>query len=149
MRDRLKKIGLESFLKTTGGKGLHVVVPIVPELEWPAIKEFAHGFVLAMEKADPALYLTKMTKAARTGKIYLDYLRNERGATSVAPYSPRARVGGPVSMPLSWAELKLKERPVFRVAEFAEWRARLKKDPWKGLESVKQRVTKQALAQVG
>ncbi|MCU1224462.1 MAG: ligase [Edaphobacter sp.] len=149
VRARLKKMGLESFLKTTGGKGLHVVAPIKPEMEWPEAKEFAHRVVLAMEKANPALYLTKMTKSARRGKIYLDYLRNERGATSVAPYSPRARVGGPVSMPLSWAELKLKERPVFRVAEFAEWRARLKKDPWKGLESVKQRVTKQALAQVG
>ena len=97
MRARLKKLGLESFLKTTGGKGLHVVAPIAPELEWPAIKEFAHGVVLEMEKANPALYLTKMTKAARKGKIYLDYLRNERGATSVAPYSPRARAGAPVS----------------------------------------------------
>jgi bifunctional non-homologous end joining protein LigD len=149
VRARLKKMGLESFLKTTGGKGLHVVAPIKPEMEWPEAKEFAHQVVLAMEKANPALYLTKMTKSARRGKIYLDYLRNERGATSVAPYSPRARVGGPVSMPLSWTELKLKERPVFRVAEFAEWKARLKKDPWRGLEAVKQRVTKQALTQVG
>jgi bifunctional non-homologous end joining protein LigD len=131
------------------GKGLHVVVPIVPELEWPAIKEFAHGFVLAMEKTNPALYLTKMTKAARTGKIYLDYLRNERGATSVAPYSPRARAGAPVSMPLSWGELKLEERPVFRVSEFAEWRGRLKSDPWKGMVGLKQRVTAAALDSVG
>ncbi len=141
VRSRLKKIGLESFVKTTGGKGLHVVVPIEPELEWPAIKEFAHSFVGAMEKANPALYLTKMTKAARTGKIYLDYLRNERGATSVAAYSPRARAGGPVSMPLDWSELKAAQRPVFRVAEFAKWCERLKKDPWKKLAAVKQRVT--------
>jgi bifunctional non-homologous end joining protein LigD len=140
VRSRLKKIGLESFVKTTGGKGLHVVVPIQPELEWPAIKEFAHSFVSAMEKANPTLYLTKMTKSDRKGKIYLDYLRNERGATSVAAYSPRARTGGPVSMPLSWSELKA-ERPVFRVAKFAEWRDRLKKDPWKTMASVKQRVT--------
>jgi bifunctional non-homologous end joining protein LigD len=140
VRSRLKKIGLESFLKTTGGKGLHVVAPIQPELEWPAIKEFAHSFVNAMAKANPALYLTKMTKSERKGKIYLDYLRNERGATSVAAYSPRARIGGPVSMPLDWTELKLAERPVFRVTELAEWRDRLKKDPWKKMAAVKQRV---------
>ncbi len=140
VRSRLKKIGLESFLKTTGGKGLHVVAPIEPEMEWPEIKEFSRRFVTAIEKANPALYLTKMTKSARVGKIYLDYLRNERGATSVAPYSPRARVGAPVSMPLNWNELKVAERPVFRVSEFAEWRDRLKKDPWKKMASVKQRV---------
>ena len=140
VRARLKKLGLESFVKTTGGKGLHVVAPIVPELEWPAIKEFAHGVVLGMEKENPALYLTKMTKAARKGKIYLDYLRNERGATSVAPYSPRARAGGPVAMPLSWSELKLETRPVFRVADFAGWQGRLKSDPWKGMAGLKQRV---------
>ena len=140
IRARLKKIGLESFLKTTGGKGLHVVAPIEPELEWPAIKEFAHSFVTAMEKANPELYLTKMTKSARKGKIYLDYLRNERGATSVAAYSPRARAGGPVSMPLGWDELKASERPVYRVTEFADWSARLKKDPWKKMGQLKQRL---------
>ncbi len=118
VRKRLKAMGLESLLKTTGGKGLHVVVPIAPEMEWPVAKEFAHGFVLSMERANPTLYLTKMTKSARVGKIYLDYLRNERGATAVAPYSPRARAGMGVSMPLAWGELKLTDRPVFRVADF-------------------------------
>src|SRR6266851_3348945 len=149
MRARLKKMWLESFLKTTGGKGLHVVVPIEPELEWPAIKEFAHAFVNAMEREHPELYLTKMTKAARKGKIYLDYLRNERGATSVAAYSPRARAGGPVSMPLHWSELKLTERPVFRVADFDEWKDRLKKDPWKAMAGLKQKITAEALESVG
>ena len=149
VRKRLKKMGLESFLKTTGGKGLHVVAPIEPDLRWPELKEFAHRFVLAMEKLNPELYLTKMTKAARKGKIYLDYLRNERGATSVAPFSPRARAGGPVSMPLKWSDLKLPERPVFRVAEFDEWKGRLKTDPWKKMLDMKQRVTAEALASVG
>ncbi len=149
MRARLKKMGLESFVKTTGGKGLHVVVPITPELEWPEIKEFARRFVSAMEREHPELYLTKMTKSARKGKIYLDYLRNERGATSVAAYSPRARAGVAVSMPLSWAELKLTERPVFRVVDFAEWKDRLKKDPWKAMGAVKQRIPAQTLAQAG
>ncbi|MDW5266529.1 MULTISPECIES: DNA ligase D [Acidobacteriaceae] len=148
VRRRLKAIGLESFLKTTGGKGLHVVVPIAPKLEWSAAKEFAHGFVNAMEKANPSLYLTKMTKAARKGKIYLDYLRNERGATSVAPFSPRARAGSPVSLPLKWSDLKLAERPVFSVATFGEWKARLKTDPWKKMTTMKQRITSEALASV-
>jgi bifunctional non-homologous end joining protein LigD len=102
-----------------------------------------------MEKLNPELYLTKMTKAARKGKIYLDYLRNERGATSVAPFSPRARAGGPVSMPLKWSDLKLPERPVFRVAEFDEWKGRLKTDAWKKMLDMKQRVTAEALASVG
>ena len=111
VRARLKELGLESFLKTTGGKGLHVVVPITPEHDWITIKSFAHNFALAMEKSQPSLYLSKMTKSARTGKIYLDYLRNERGATAVAPYSPRARSGVPVSMPLAWSEFKLTDPP--------------------------------------
>lgn len=149
VRRRLKAIGLEGFLKTTGGKGLHVVVPIAPKLDWPAAKKFAHGFVNAMERENPSLYLTKMTKAARKGKVYLDYLRNERGATSVAPFSPRARVGAPVSLPLKWSDLKLAERPVFSVATFDEWKARLKTDPWKAMAAMKQRITSEALATVG
>jgi bifunctional non-homologous end joining protein LigD len=148
LRTRLKQLGLESFLKTTGGKGLHVVVPIEPTRDWETAKEFAHRLVQAMEKANPALYLTKMTKAARVGKIYLDYLRNERGATAVAPYSPRARMGAAVSMPLTWSELK-GERPVFRVAEFSAWRARLQRDPWKQLPELQQLLTDEALAAVG
>lgn len=140
VRARLKKLGLESFLKTTGGKGLHVVAPVKTKMTWPAFKDFAHRFVIEMEKANPALYLTKMTKAARKGKIYLDYLRNDRGATSVAAYSPRARAGVPVSMPLHWRELKLDAKPVFTVADFASWQSRLKSDPWKKLVSTRQSI---------
>jgi bifunctional non-homologous end joining protein LigD len=131
VRKQLKKLGLESFLKSTGGKGLHVVVPIVVEYDWAVIKQFAHAFVLQMEKEEPALYLTKMSKAARTGRIFLDYLRNERGATAVAAFSPRARVEAPVSLPLNWSDLKLPERPVVHVADFEEWKGRLNHDPWK------------------
>jgi bifunctional non-homologous end joining protein LigD len=133
VRQRMKSAGLESFLKTTGGKGLHVVSPIRPEHDWAAVKSFAHRMVLAMEADNPSLFLTKMTKAARKGKIYLDYLRNERGATSIAPFSPRARDGAPVALPLSWTELKMRERPVFRVSDFAEWKRRLSRDPWEGM----------------
>ena len=146
VRARLRKLGLTSFLKTTGGKGLHVVIPIEPRLDWAAAKDFAHRFVLAMEKSNPALYLTKMTKSARAGRIYLDYLRNERGATAVAPYSPRARAGCAVSMPLDWKEIAssgefASARPTFRVANFADWHARLAKDPWKAIATTRQSIS--------
>jgi bifunctional non-homologous end joining protein LigD len=140
VRKRLKKAGLESFLKLTGGKGLHVVAPLSPTLTWPELKLAAHNFVLQMERANPSLYLTKMSKAARTGKIYLDYLRNERGATAVAPFSPRARLGVHVSLPLPWSALQEKTRPVFSVSDFADWRSRLKSDPWKAMLSITQRL---------
>jgi len=141
VRKRLKKLGLESFLKSTGGKGLHVVVPIEPNHDWAAVKEFAHSFALALEKSDPSLYLTKMSKSARAGKIYLDYLRNERGATAVAAFSPRARPGAAVSLPLRWSDLKLPERPVFHVADFPAWKSRLVRDPWKQLPETHQTLS--------
>ena len=145
VRKKLKKIGLESFLKSTGGKGLHVVVPIVAEYDWTVIKQFAHAFVLQMEEEQPKLYLTKMSKAARKDRIFLDYLRNERGATAVAAFSPRARTGAPVSLPLPWSDLKLSERPIVRVAEFDQWRSRLERDPWKRLLTIRQRLTSKTL----
>lgn len=138
VRARLKRLGLESFLKTTGGKGLHIVAPILPELDFAQLKETAHHFVLAMERSNPGRYLTKMTKAARKGKIYLDYLRNERGATAVAPFSPRARPGVQVSVPLDWKELAADLRPVFAVEAFASWKSRLARDPWKKLLTLRQ-----------
>ena len=139
-RSRLKKAGLESFLKTTGGKGLHIVAPIAPNLGWTELKELAHNFVDAMARDNPSLYLTKMTKSARVGKIYLDYLRNERGATAVAPYSPRARAGAHVSLPLPWSALKETERPIFSVHDFEQWRSRLRTDPWKAMPTLKQSI---------
>jgi bifunctional non-homologous end joining protein LigD len=131
VRELLEQLKLKSFVKSTGGKGLHVVAPMAPTREWPEVKSFAHDLVRMMERANPKLYLTKMTKAARKNRIYLDYLRNERGATAVAPYSPRARPGLRVAMPFSWEELKrLKERPEYAVANFAKWKSRLSNDPW-------------------
>lgn len=145
VRKQLKKIGLESFVKSTGGKGLHVVAPIVAEYDWAVIKEFAHAFVLQMEKEEPVMYLTKMSKAARKGKIFLDYLRNERGATAVAAFSPRARPGAAVSLPLNWSELQLPERPVVHVADFEDWKGRLSRDPWKQFFKTRQRITAKLL----
>jgi bifunctional non-homologous end joining protein LigD len=148
VRDLMKHLGLEAFVKSTGGKGLHVVAPIDPKHEWPEIKEFAHNFVLMMERANSKLYLTKMTKSARTGRIFLDYLRNERGATAVAPYSPRARAGARVAMPLTWAELERTDPKQFAVANFDEWKARLKRDPWLKMKDVKQQLSDRAIAAV-
>jgi bifunctional non-homologous end joining protein LigD len=139
-RELFKKLGLESFLKSTGGKGLHVVVAIVPKHDWDAIKQLAHAVALQLENQQPSLYLTKMSKAARKERIFVDYLRNERGATAVAAFSPRARAGMPVSIPLSWSELDLPSRPLFRVADFGSWKDRLKRDPWKKLPQIKQNI---------
>ena len=139
VRDLLKSLKLQSFVKTTGGKGLHVAFPLAPEHEFATMKAWAHGLVQAMERARPQRYLTKMTKAARTGKIYLDYLRNERGATAVAAYSMRARKGAPVSVPLDWKELEgMDERPVFTIATFTDWSSRLRSNPWRKLLTVRQ-----------
>jgi bifunctional non-homologous end joining protein LigD len=148
VRDLLAQLKLESFVKSTGGKGLHIVAPIKPEREWPDIKAFVHSFVRMMESVNSKLYLTKMTKAARKNRIYLDYLRNERGATAVAAYSPRARRGAHVAMPLSWNELKKMDRPKFAVANFESWRARLKHDPWEKMETLRQSLTRQAIRAV-
>ncbi|MGI4758830.1 MAG: DNA ligase D [Janthinobacterium lividum] len=138
----LEAMGLQSFVKTTGGKGLHVAFPIAPEQDFSVMKAWAHGLVQAMEHARPQLYLTKMTKAARTGRIYLDYLRNERGATAVAPYSMRARSGAPVSIPLEWDELStMKERPHFSIANFQDWQDRLSSDPWANMLTLKQSLS--------
>lgn len=147
VRSRLKQCKLESFLKTTGGKGLHVVAPIEPEHEWPAIKEFAFAFASQMETENKRLYLTKMTKAERAGKIFIDYLRNERGATSIAPFSPRARHGAPVAVPMEWKELDTPKLPRFLVAEFSEWKSRLRHDPWKALLKKRQSISAKILQQ--
>jgi bifunctional non-homologous end joining protein LigD len=110
MRDRLSALGLESFCKTTGGKGLHVVAPFKPsrsgELTWTLAKAFALEVCKQMAADSPERYLINMSKAKRVGRIFLDYLRNDRMATAVAPLSPRARDGAPVSMPISWTQAR-------------------------------------------
>src|SRR3954451_17777693 len=111
LRDRLTQLGLVSFCKTTGGKGLHVVTPLArprkgEKLDWPTAKSFARDVSTAMASDSPDRFLVNMSKAKRTGKIFLDYLRNDRFATAVAPLSPRGRPHAPVSMPLTWAQVR-------------------------------------------
>jgi bifunctional non-homologous end joining protein LigD len=106
VRDRLKGIGLESFVKLSGGKGFHVTVPLKPAADWAAVKGFSHEFARAMAATEPERYTATLAKKARRGKIFIDYLRNGRGATAVAPYSTRARPGAPFALPSTWKEVE-------------------------------------------
>ncbi|MFZ0872779.1 MAG: DNA ligase D [Rhodanobacter sp.] len=141
VRSLLKPMGLESFLRTTGGKGLHVVVPLRPSCAWPAVKAFAGAFAATLAQAHPLEFVATATKTKRTGKIYVDYLRNSRGATSIASYSLRARPGAPVAMPLRWDELgKIKSGAAFNIKSAPKRLARMRKDPWEDLSKVRQNL---------
>lgn len=134
IRDRLKAAGLESFCKTTGGKGLHVVTPLTAgktAVRWPVAKNFAHIICAQMANDSPAKYLDNMSKSQRVGKIFLDYLRNDRLSTAVAALSPRARGGAPVSMPLLWKDVRRRLDPKgFSVRSAPQLLRKAK--PWEG-----------------
>jgi bifunctional non-homologous end joining protein LigD len=106
LRQRLQHQGLESVLKCTGGKGLHVTVPLAGKDKWPVVKSFAASLAEEMVAATPQAYVATMSKAKRTGKIFIDYFRNNYTATAIADYAVRARPGAPVALPLDWKELK-------------------------------------------
>jgi bifunctional non-homologous end joining protein LigD len=150
LRDRLAGLGLESFCKTTGGKGLHVVAPIRRSYRWDAVKAFCQALAEAMAADAPERYLTIASKAERRGRIYLDYLRNARGATAVAAYSPRARDGAPVAAPVGWEELaSLTSARRYTVETLPRRLAALPEDPWAEMRSLRQGLTKKAVRAVG
>jgi bifunctional non-homologous end joining protein LigD len=105
VRDVLAQMGLETFPMVTGGQGVHVIAPLTPQAEWPAVKDFAHRLALVLAQSEPDRFTAALAKAKRTGRIFIDYLRNQRGATAVMPYSARAREGAPVAVPITWKEL--------------------------------------------
>ena len=149
LRRKLGGLGLNAFVKTTGGKGLHVVVPITRKYEWDEIKQFCKGVAEQMTREAPERFLATMSKAKRKGKIFIDYLRNGRGATAIAAYSTRARDGAPVSTPVTWEELSAGVRPdQFNVRNLLQRLSRLRKDPWEGYESARRQITAAMMKEV-
>ncbi|MBK1870322.1 DNA ligase D [Taklimakanibacter albus] len=143
VRERLKKLRLESFVKTTGGKGLHVVAPISPAADWDRAKDFTRKLAEAMATDTPRKYLAVMTKARRKGRIFVDYLRNGRGATAVAAYSTRARKGAAVSVPLTWSELETGIRANhFSIDNLRQRLSHRRRDAWAGFFELKQKLPK-------
>lgn len=132
VRDRLDELGLPTFLKTSGGKGFHVVVPLKPKADWTTVKGFAHDFAQAMAQQAPDRYTATLSKKARKGRIFIDYLRNGRGSTTVAPYSSRAKPKGTVSLPIAWEELGSTAPDAFAMHAASLERALEAADPWAG-----------------
>ena len=150
MREALLGIGLRSFAKTTGGKGLHVVVPLTPKLDWDTIKEFAKWVAERFVKAYPDRFTSNMAKRARTGRIFIDYLRNGRGATAIGAYSARARPGATVATPLFWDEVEKGVTPdAFTVATVPARLRQIKADPWAEMAKVRQSISARVRREIG
>ncbi len=150
LREELEALGLVSFAKTTGGKGLHVVVPLARRSDWEEVKGFSKAFVASFARERPGRYLIKSTLSARKGKIFLDYLRNGRGATAVTAYSVRARPGALVSVPVRWDELTPALKPTdFDLQRVMRRVKSLKRDPWEGYDTVRQSLTVKMRRAVG
>ena len=142
VRDLLKQLGFRSYLRSTGGKGLHVLMPLAPACEWEVVRRFARSFAEAMAGSEPRRFVASATLKLRPGRIYVDYLRNGRGATAVASYSLRARAGAPVALPLAWSELAgLRRGDAFTLKNVP---ALLKgrRDPWAGIGRVRQDLSR-------
>ena len=138
----LDEFELASFVKTTGGKGLHVVVPIRRTSTGEKVKAFSRAVAQLLVRRDPDRYVATMSKAARNGKIFVDYLRNDRGSTAIAPYSTRARPGATVSVPIRWDELSNRlHSDHFTIRNLPARLARLRNDPWADLLTTKQSLT--------
>lgn len=143
LRRRLEGLGLRSFVRTTGGKGLHVVVPVRPGCTWERARAFTRALAEELVRSQPQRYLVVAAKAERTGRIFVDYLRNGRGATAVCSYSLRNRPGAPIATPLTWEELpRVRSGAQFGYASIERRLARLKADPWAGFDAVRQSLPK-------
>lgn len=150
MREALLGIGLQSFAKTTGGKGLHVVVPLASKLDWDAIKEFAKWVAERFVKAYPDRFTSNMAKRARTGRIFIDYLRNGRGATAIGAYSARARPGATVATPLFWKEVEKGITPdTFTVATLPARLRKINADPWGDMAKLRQSIGARLRREIG
>ncbi len=150
LRERLHELRLVSFAKTSGGKGLHVVVPIRRRQGWPVAKQFCRAFAQQLAADSPERYTASMSKAQRHGRIFIDYLRNDRGATAVAPYSTRSRPGAPVATPLDWKEVSVSiHADHFHVGNVPARLAAMKSDPWEELRSIRQSLTREILKRIG
>ncbi len=150
VRDFLADLGFKSFLKSTGGKGLHVVAPLTPKLGWGEVKPFAKAIADALVSARPDRYTANPLKKTREGKIFVDYLRNQRGGSAIVNYSTRAKKGAPVACPLRWDELKaLKVAAPYTVKTLPARLKALKGDPWDGFFSTRQSITAKARKALG
>jgi bifunctional non-homologous end joining protein LigD len=139
VHERLESVGLASFVRTSGGKGLHVVVPLNPSCTWTRVKPFAHAFAESMAASEPLAYVATASRKFRKGRIFIDYLRNGRGATSVASFSLRARPRAPVAMPLRWSELgRVKAGDAYDLVSARRRMQRMKTHPWGEWTRIKQ-----------
>lgn len=145
VRDVLDTLGLRSWVKTTGGRGLHIVVPLVPSLDWSRCLDFSRDVGNAVVRTNPDLYTTTFSKRGREDKILIDYLRNNRTNTSICAYSPRARTGAPVSMPVEWQDLKRTPDP-FTLLTVRRRLQRQRVDPWAQYWTSPQRISPRAIA---
>ena len=145
MRALLDRLELAWFLKTTGGKGFHFVIPVARRYGWDEVKTFSRGIASHLARNKPAMFTDVASKQKRSGKVYVDYLRNADGATAIAAYSLRARAGLPVSLPIEWSALARDVRGArFNVRNVPALLARRKVDPWAGYEKSRQRLSASA-----
>lgn len=142
----LTYLGLKNYVKTTGGKGLHIVIPIQPTRSWEVIGQMSKRIADMMVEIHPTKYIATMSKAKRRGKIFIDYLRNVRGATAIAAYSTRARDNAPIAVPLTWEELSPKiKSDTFNIKNIKKRLNSLKTDPWQNFFKTKQSITDKIL----
>jgi len=142
LHERIQSLGLHGFLQATGGKGLHIVVPIKPTISWDQAKDFAHAVARAHAQDAPATLTINMAKNKREGKVFIDYLRNGRGSTSIARYSSRARPGAPVATPLRWNELSpVANANRYTINNIRRRLGALKQDPWADYEQARTAIT--------